>query len=275
MRSSPGTGKTVTLVEAMEQILTANPNSRILACAPSNSAADLLAQKLMRLGSSVVFRLNSIVRNVEDLPKTLKPFCLINENTVFAVPQAEELAKYRVVVSTCLSGGVPASLGLKRGHYTHIFIDEAGQGKEPEAMVPIKSIAGKDTNVILAGDNQQLGPIVHSATARMLGLTQSYLARLMNLPIYDIEGENTGPGGRGITFVFCALFHRHSEANKCVDVVSSNLSRISVHTHLYFTSRMSSSTGLSCNLVETPQWFAVSKTRMTCREKVSQSSSMV
>jgi helicase MOV-10 len=186
----------------MQQILGANPNNRILACAPSNSAADLLVQKLMHLGTSVVFRLNSIVRNVEETPKTIKAFCLINENTVFAVPQLEQLAKYRVVVSTCLSGGVPASIGLKRGHFTHIFIDEAGQGKEPEAMVPIKSIAGKDTNVILAGDNQQLGPIVHSSTAKILGLSQSYLARVMSLPIYDIEREDANPGGRGVTLVY-------------------------------------------------------------------------
>lgn len=201
----PGTGKTVTLVEAMQQILSANPNSRILACAPSNSAADLLVQKLENLGPSVVFRLNSITRNAQELPKTLKRFSLLNENTVFAIPSPEELAKYRVVVSTCLSGGIPASLGLKRGHFSHIFIDEAGQGKEPEVIVPIKSIAGKDTNVVLAGDNQQLGPIVHSATARMLGLRQSYLARLMAMDIYNVEEGYNGPGGSGVTFVFLNL----------------------------------------------------------------------
>ncbi|KAF9443544.1 RNA helicase [Macrolepiota fuliginosa MF-IS2] len=198
----PGTGKTVTIVEAIQQILSSNPDHRILACAPSNSAADLIAQNLMNLGTSVVFRLNSITRNIEDLPKTLKPFSLYNENIVFAIPHAEELAKYRVVVSTCLSGGVPASLGLKRGHFSHIFIDEAGQGKEPEVMVPIKSIAGKDTNVVLAGDNQQLGPIVHSSTTKTLGLGKSYLTRLMAMDIYDIEGNKPGvPGGRGTTIV--------------------------------------------------------------------------
>jgi len=185
----------------MEQILKANTENRILACAPNNSAADLIAQKLMHLGTSHLFRLNSITRDLKKYPESLRPFSLINDNTVFAVPSPAELVRYRVVVSTCLSGGVPASLGLKRGHFSHIFIDEAGQGKEPEVMVPIKSIAGKDTNVVLAGDNQQLRPIVHSSTARTLGLTNSYLARLMALDIYNIEKDRRSPGGRGVMSV--------------------------------------------------------------------------
>ena len=185
----------------MEQILKANMENRILACAPNNSAADLIAQKLMHLGSSCLFRLNSITRNLEEYPKLLRPFSLINDNTVFAVPSPEELSRYRVVVSTCLSGGIPASLGFKRGHFSHIFIDEAGQGKEPEVMVPIKSIAGKNTNIVLAGDNQQLGPVVHSGTTRTLGLKNSYLARLMSLDIYYTEMGRSDPGGRGVTSV--------------------------------------------------------------------------
>jgi helicase MOV-10 len=46
----PGTGKTVTVVEAIRQVLKKNPNARVLACAPSNSAADIITERLADLG---------------------------------------------------------------------------------------------------------------------------------------------------------------------------------------------------------------------------------
>lgn len=124
---SPGTGKTVTIVEAIHQLLLRDPEARILACAPSNSAADLIARNLMSIGITQLFRLNSLSRKYEDFPKELVKFSAANDNLTFVFPAVEELRKYRVVVSTCLSGGVPANLGLKRGHFSHIFCDEAGQ----------------------------------------------------------------------------------------------------------------------------------------------------
>ncbi|KAJ7199232.1 P-loop containing nucleoside triphosphate hydrolase protein [Mycena pura] len=196
----PGTGKTVTIVEAILQLLQRDPETHILACAPSNSAADLIAQKLTSLGTLQLFRLNALTRKFESLPKNLRKFSAVNENSTFVLPPVEDLKTYRVVVSTCLSGGIPAQLGLKRGHFSHIFIDEAGQAIEPEVILPIKSLANKFTNVVLAGDNKQLGPIVQSPVAASLGLKVSYLSRLMQRDIYNLDPQNT-IDGRGITIV--------------------------------------------------------------------------
>ncbi|KII91314.1 hypothetical protein PLICRDRAFT_104992 [Plicaturopsis crispa FD-325 SS-3] len=193
----PGTGKTVTIVEAIHQLLINKPHARILACAPSNSAADQIAKKLSTLGPNVLFRLNSMSRKHGDLPKSLREFSLINDNEVFAIPSRQVLEKYRVVVSTCVAGGVMDGLGMKRGHFTHIFIDEAGQAMEPEIMVPVKTMANNATNIILAGDNKQLGPIVRSSMANSLGLKESYLSRIMALPIYDLGPDSN----RGTTIV--------------------------------------------------------------------------
>lgn len=185
----------MTIVEAMRQLLLRDSKARILVCAPNNSSADVVALRLFNLGTLELFRLNAMSRNFNDVPELLRPFCLLNDNGIFAIPPREVLEKYRVVVSTCISGGIPGNLGIVQGHFSHIFIDEAGQSKEPELMVPIKSIAGPSTNVIIAGDVRQLGPVIRSHLAASLGLKTSYLARMMVRPIYDLKE------GRGLTCV--------------------------------------------------------------------------
>jgi hypothetical protein len=42
-----GAGKTVTMVEAIKQVVKLKPGAHIVAAAPSNAAADLLAQRLI------------------------------------------------------------------------------------------------------------------------------------------------------------------------------------------------------------------------------------
>ncbi|KAK0496625.1 hypothetical protein EDD18DRAFT_1105727 [Armillaria luteobubalina] len=152
----PGTGKTVTIVEAMEQLLQRHPEAHILACTPRNKAADLIAQRLLHLGPTDIFRLNSLSRKYDDLPKTLRQFSLVNGNLNFAMPAVEDVIKHRVVVCTCVSAGALASLGVKPGHFGWIFIDEAGQATEPDTMIPIKGLTDSQTNVILAGDSKQI-----------------------------------------------------------------------------------------------------------------------
>ena len=55
----PGTGKSVTVCESILQIFVNLSSARILVCAPSNSAADLIAQ---RLHESRVLRQGDMVR---------------------------------------------------------------------------------------------------------------------------------------------------------------------------------------------------------------------
>ncbi|KAI5120114.1 hypothetical protein M0805_002198 [Coniferiporia weirii] len=175
----PGTGKTSTVVESIKQLIHRDPRSRILACAPSNMAADVIAYRLKTSGTTSLLRLCAFSREVDDVMEELKDVIIINESDVFAFPPLEQLEKYQVIVCTCVTGGILSNIGLIRGHFNFIFIDEAGQASEPIAIIPIKSMADNYTNVVLSGDKDQLGPSVRSSVANRLGLGKSYMERLM------------------------------------------------------------------------------------------------
>jgi len=188
----PGTGKTVTVVEAILQLLRLNPNARILACAPSNSAADLIAIRLTTLSKDDLFRFYAPTRSKEAVPDDLIPYsCRCDGESHFSCPILARLKRFRVIVTTCVSASFAYGVGMPRGHFTHIFLDEAGQATEPEAMISIKTMADNSTNIILSGDPKQLGPIIRSNVARGLGLETSYLERLMERELYD---ERQGHG---------------------------------------------------------------------------------
>ncbi|KAG8929260.1 hypothetical protein FRC01_004607 [Tulasnella sp. 417] len=187
----PGTGKTVTVVEAIRQVLRKNPNARILACAPSNSAADLIAQRLTILGKDSVFRMNAPSRDSSRLPDDLRNFVYKDGDGNFSVQGAQHIKQFSVVVSTCLSASIPSGVGVEAGHFSHIFIDEAGQAMEPEIMVPIKTMANERTTIVLSGDPKQLGPIIRSTVASHLGLATSFLNRLVDRDIYA-DSANAG-----------------------------------------------------------------------------------
>ncbi|TFY71300.1 hypothetical protein EVG20_g1693 [Dentipellis fragilis] len=181
----PGTGKTVTIVEAIRQILKKEPGAHILACAPSNSAADLIASRLSDLGADHVFRLYAASRVKRAVPEELLPFTYINRNGHFSHHPVDKMCKFSVLITTCVSASVAHGIGMPRGHFSHIFIDEAGHATEPEAMVSIRTMADSKTNVILSGDPKQLGPIIRSAIARRLQLDISYMERLLDRTIYQ------------------------------------------------------------------------------------------
>lgn len=197
----PGTGKTITIVEAMKQLLKHKPNSRILATAPSNSAADIIASRLAStLGPDELFRLYAPSRHLDQVPDELqscthKKRLEGEDKSCFSVPPIPILKRFKVIVCTCVSASIPYGIGIPRGHFTHIFVDEAGQATEPEVMIGIKTMADNATNIVLAGDPKQLGPIIRSNIARQLGLEQSYLERLMSTDTYDPQS------GHGLSVV--------------------------------------------------------------------------
>ncbi|KAJ3565235.1 hypothetical protein NP233_g7766 [Leucocoprinus birnbaumii] len=188
----PGIGKTMTIVEAIKQLVQTKPNARILACAPSNAAADLIASRLRdAFNIDELFRLYAPSRHKDQVPDELMPYTYYHESPnsrpCFGAPTMGRMKRFKVIVATCTSASVISGIGMPRGHFTHIFVDEAGRATEPEALVPIRMMADKATDVVLSGDPKQLGPIVRSGIASKLGLELSYLERLMELPSCDLR----------------------------------------------------------------------------------------
>lgn len=131
------------------------------------------------------------------VPDTLEPFSYFRDDGVprscFSVPPMAVMKRYRVIVSTLISASMVFGIGMPRGHFSHIFIDEAGQATEPEAFVSIKTMSDSSTNIVLSGDPKQLGPIIRSGIASKLGLELSFLERLISRPAYNLR---TGQGKR-------------------------------------------------------------------------------
>jgi helicase MOV-10 len=130
---SPGTGKTVTIVEAIKQILAKHSNATILACAPSNSAVDLIASRLIKTRSSPglsqdeLFRLYAPSRSKSQVPDDLKDFIHSTSDGHLSIPTMARFKRFRVILTTCISASIAQGVGLPRGHFSHIFVDEAGQ----------------------------------------------------------------------------------------------------------------------------------------------------
>jgi helicase MOV-10 len=173
-------------VESIVQLVRHDVSVKVLACTPSNAAADLLVKRLAVAGldATQLFRLNAYSRQEEDIPEDVYKFS--------GIPNRATLLAYRVVLSTCSSAGLLQMLNVPVGHFSHIVIDEAAQAEEPLTMIPIAAFSDASTNIILAGDPNQLGPVIKSPTAVAAGLGKSYLQRL--LLINQVYGLDTQAG---------------------------------------------------------------------------------
>ncbi|KAJ3329710.1 hypothetical protein HDU76_007328 [Blyttiomyces sp. JEL0837] len=171
----PGTGKTKTCIEAIRQIISLDSTARVLACAPSNSAADTLVRRLLKfLTPRELFRLNPATRPFAEVPEEIMAYTYTSSENFFDLPPMMALMKLRVLVTTCedasmlVTGGITNQfcVGAFNEHHrklnlsfpyfyrnpapvtglfwTHLFIDEAGQASEYESAIPLSVVGYQD-----------------------------------------------------------------------------------------------------------------------------------
>lgn len=195
----PGTGKTVTIVEAAKQVYHLLPESRILVSAPSNSAADLVAVRLLSQGTPIakthLLRLYAPSRPIISLDPFLreKKCCNLGTDDLY-IPTQEDILSKRIIVTTLVTAGRLGLAELPRNFFTHVFIDEAGHATEPEAVIALAGLLNLDNpdggQMVLAGDPRQLGPVLRSPLSIDNGLALSLLERLMiKCPAYARKSD--------------------------------------------------------------------------------------
>jgi len=193
----PGTGKTTVVVEALAQILKREvtlkeSNVRILVYTPSNSASDLVVQRLSKIGLNAreILRLNSFSRPREFVPPDVLPYCCYSEDSeAFYYPKMEELQQFRLVVGTPFAAAKLYNLGIQEDHFTHLVVDEASQMVETDIVAFFAALSpSARARLFLAGDPKQLGPILRSRVMeKILGTTLQ--ERLLKNPLYARKGK--------------------------------------------------------------------------------------
>jgi superfamily I DNA and/or RNA helicase len=203
----PGTGKTTTLVEAINETL--RRESQVLVCAQSNMAVDWISEQLVDRGIPVLrvgnpTRVNDKMlsftyeRRFESHPEYPQLWSLrkaIREMrskrkrgsesyhqqldrlksraTELEVRINAELFQEARVIACTLTGAANRVLdGMK---FTTLFIDEAAQALEAACWIPICKVS----RVIFAGDHQQLPPTVKSIAALKAGLGKTLMERIV------------------------------------------------------------------------------------------------
>ena len=203
----PGTGKTTTLVEAINETLMRE--SQVLVCAQSNMAVDWISEKLVDRGIPVLrignpTRVNDKMlsftyeRRFEAHPdypqlwsirKALRELRQHRKRGDSSYHQKTERLKSRAtelevringelfgearVIACTLTGSAHRLLQGQR--YNTLFIDEAAQALEAACWIPMRKVS----RVVLAGDHCQLPPTVKSIAALKAGLGKTLMERIV------------------------------------------------------------------------------------------------
>jgi helicase MOV-10 len=209
----PGTGKTKTIVESVLQLLNSDGfRGSILVCAPSDQAADILAMRLQKhLGPQRLLRLNDYSRAFAEVPQPLLHYCFVDsKNNMFSLPAFLEMMSFDVVVTTCHDADMlvrarltnqdlhTVTVGFNSAisknlaepplslHWAALFVDEAAQALEIDVLVPLTVVMPPRKStffpiLVMAGDEHQLGPVVHD---KNIEFSTSLFERLFTRSVY-------------------------------------------------------------------------------------------
>lgn len=135
-----GTGKTRTLVAAIEKIIRSTENS-ILVCANSNAACDEITRRLMKVcGSKEMFRLSAKSHNPLPVSDEIKKYSNFMKSGIH-IPCLEFLYSFRILICTLQTSGYLSRAlgesGFNPSHFSHIIIDECACVNETAALIPI------------------------------------------------------------------------------------------------------------------------------------------
>ena len=200
-----GTGKSRIFEEAVLQLMMHSHSSkrcRVLLCTAHESTADeyllRLAPLLKAEHARQMMRVCSARRSANDIPEAVLRYCLLSASAgKHKRPVTrQDLEACCIVVCTMMSADELARTGVGPEGFSHILIDEAAQVPEPLVLIPL-SLAGRRSRVVLAGDHKLPGSWAVTPVARRLGLANSALMRLMQLPIYRPATGAAGGGGSG------------------------------------------------------------------------------
>jgi helicase MOV-10 len=221
-----GTGKTVTLVESILQTARAvgsDQGSKILICAPSNTAVDVVVERLAPfMTPRDLLRLNAFSRDKASVPESIIGFSQYDdERECFITPEPHIIKSFHLVAVTISSGGKLSNLGVL-DHFTHIFIDEAGHSVECETLgclaLSTKQTTSDKPVIVLAGDPKQLGPIIRSDIGKKFGLEKSLLERLSQMQPYARNEEEDYFGDHYDTRMITKLVRNYRSHPAILDI---------------------------------------------------------
>ncbi|KAM7249659.1 hypothetical protein ACFE04_027410 [Oxalis oulophora] len=184
--------KSVVLESVLQIYGSRNPSCRILICAPANGTCDELMKRLKnKIPESHMFRAIAAFREKVNVPDDIIPSCRYKKDKdCFICPPINELQKFQVIFSTFVSSVQLRDKGIPSGHFSHIFLVDASWTIEPEALVPLASLANKNTAVVLMGNSGQCSSWVRSDIGRSKGLKMSYFERLRKRQLYNCHNPH-------------------------------------------------------------------------------------